>query len=377
MSAASRSIPFLLLATAPVAQAVHRVGPGHFATIQQAVDAASPGDVVLVDAGVYPTFRVDKSLTVAAQPSALVQVATTGVLAFPLAPGVRVHLAGLDVQAAAITIRDGMVSAERCTLRSERGVDVRGALLTTRWSAIGGLQGPGVRLTDAHLHASDSTFSTAAGARVVGDCAALVAAGNGTLQLSVCTLVGAWPGTPAAPAASAALDVRGLAAAGGGVRAWLVDCTLVGGLGSAGFGPALLAPSHPPTPLRVHRTTTFGAMLGAVAHGACVGLQTPVDTQLGATFTTRMRGEPGHPLLLYAGTNILGPFGIGEVEQPALGFFDNTILGTAIADANGHADFPFVVPAVPALRHAVLWWRGLDLVTLPWQATPAFVTVVQ
>lgn len=46
---------------------VHRVGVGGFATPQDAIDAASDGDVILIDAGVYPGFVIDdKELFVAA-----------------------------------------------------------------------------------------------------------------------------------------------------------------------------------------------------------------------------------------------------------------------------------------------------------------------
>jgi hypothetical protein len=248
-------------------------------------------------------------------------------------------------------------------------------MLTMRWSAAGGMNGSGVSLQNAHLHASDCTFSTAAGSQSDRRHAAVKIEGTGHCQLSACTLIGAWPGTVLTPLPSPALDVTAMVAPG--VRVWLVDVTFVGGLATTGIGPAIEAPRRAPAIVRQHRGTTFGAVNGVIANGPVPGLQTSIDMHVGGTFTTRMLGEPGHPLLLYAGSDIFGPFGIGEVEQPALGFFHTAILGTLPGNAMGHADFPFVVPNSLALRHVVLWWRGLDLATWPWQATPAFVTVVQ
>jgi hypothetical protein len=77
-----------------------------------------------VDAGVYPAFHVGKPLTITAQPSALVQVVSAGTVTITLSQFQRVHLAGLDVQAAAMRIQGGIVSAERCTLRTDRGLQL-------------------------------------------------------------------------------------------------------------------------------------------------------------------------------------------------------------------------------------------------------------
>lgn len=356
------------------AQGVHRVGAGFHPTIQAAIDAAAPGDVVLVDAGVQPAFHVGKPLTITAMPSALVQVVTQGAVTLTLQPHHRVHLAGLDVQAGEVTLTGGIVSAERCTVRTDRGLRISGALLAMRWSAATANQGSGVLLQNGHLHGSDTTFSTLAGGSTTFEHGAVRMEGGGTCQLSLCTLLGAWPWQPANPWPGVPLQLENAAA---NARIWLVDCTLIGGLApNSQLGPSIVAPQAT-TPVRLHRCRVFGATLGGVAYGPVVGLRTPVDMQIGATFSTRMLGEPGHPLLLYAGSNILGPVLIPQVEQPALGFLDTVILGTVIASAQGAADFPLTVPNNVALRHLPLWWRGLDLATVPLQATPAFVTVVQ
>jgi hypothetical protein len=357
------------------AQAVHFVGPGGFASLQAAIDAAAPGDVVRVAAGVHPPFRVAKALTIAAEPSALVQIVGSGAVSIALQPADRVHLGGLDADVGGVVIDGGAVSMERCTLRTVRGVRVLGAMLAMRWCAAGAVHGNGVALENAHLHASDSTFSTAAGGTTTIEHGAVRVDGDGTLQLATCTLVGAWPGRAHAAWPSAALHVSRAAP---GARSWLVDCVLHGGFHASGpQGPSVVARTAPPARLRVYRCTLNGLALGAIATGNVVGLTSPPDLQLGSTFTTTMRGDPGRALLFYFGTNVLGQFPIAETEQNALGFVGLEVIATRVADAQGRADFTFVVPNDPALRHSVLWWRGLDVSVVPWQATPAFATIAQ
>lgn len=371
------AVPSLLAAVAnPLwAQAVHHVGVGAFPTIQGAVDAAAPGDVVLVDAGVYPSFHVGKPLTITASPSALVQVVSPSAVTITLSFQDRVHLAGLDLQVAGVTILGGIVSMERCTVRTDRGMRVVGAVATLRWSSAGAEHASGVLLQNSHLHASDSTFSTAAAGVTTIEHGAVRLEGASMCLLSLCTLVGAWPNDADAPWPSVALHTS---QAGAAARAWLADCTLIGGFHLTGpLGPSLVAASTGPARVRLHRTQVSGLAIGTVATGPVVGLHTPVDMTIGGTFTTTMRGEPGHPLLFYVGIDVAGPVQIPELEQPAFGFINTQIFTLTTANAQGEADFSFTVPNNPALRHIALWWRGLDMAFLPWQGAPVFVTVVQ
>ena len=72
------AVAVLLLVSLPVRAAEITVGPpgsgADFDDIQPAVDAAAPGDTILVLAGTYSRFRVDKSLRVIGESSGLVTV---------------------------------------------------------------------------------------------------------------------------------------------------------------------------------------------------------------------------------------------------------------------------------------------------------------
>lgn len=56
--------PSLFAQAGPTTWHVGGAGPGNFAAIQEAIDAAAPGDVVLVEAGNYAPFVLDKGLTI-------------------------------------------------------------------------------------------------------------------------------------------------------------------------------------------------------------------------------------------------------------------------------------------------------------------------
>ena len=371
------AVPLLLAfaANAAPAQAILRVGPGFFPNIQAAVDAAAANDVVLVDAGVYPSFDVGKPLVITAQPSALVQIVSAQELTFRLQPSGRLHLAGLDLQVGAVMVEGGLISLERCTVRTTRGMHVTSSIATLRWSSVGASAASGLVAVDTELHASDSTFSTATAGVLTIEHGAVKLLGGSNCQLALCTLVGAWPVSPRAPWPSVALHTSRAATTS---RAWIVDCNLQGGFHAAGpLGPSMVAASTGQARVRLHRTQVSGLAIGNIAAGPVLGLHTPQDMTIGSTFVTTMRGEPGHLLELYVGTDISGPFNLPLLEQVPLGFQQLVFLPPVVADWQGHADVPFTTPNNPTLRHTVLFWRGLDLSTFPVQAPPVFVTVMQ
>lgn len=366
----------LLTAVRLPAQAVHCVGPGGHPTIQRAIDTAAPGDTVLVDAGVYPAFAVGKPLVIAAQPSALVQVRATGTVVVDVPPGGRVQLAGLDIEADHVALHGGgMTALERCTIRAVNGTRAVGGVALLRWSALAGERASGFTAVDATVHALESTFTTTAGGAATIEHGGFQQLGAGVAQLAGCTCVGGWPATAAAPWPSVGLHVS---LAGPTARTYVVDAWVRGGVATNGAqGPSLVARESGAPRLWVDRTTLDGYAIGVAAGAPLVGVRTPVDMAIGATFTTTLRSQPGRPMLFYAGLDVAGPVQIPEVVQPAFAFVNTALWPVAFTDALGEARFDLPVPNVPALRHTVLWWRGLDLVIVPWQASPVFTTIVQ
>lgn len=370
----SVAVALFLLAEVAVAQSVHHVGPGGIPTIQAAIDGAAPGDVVQIDAGVYAGFDVGKSMTIVASPSAYVQIVAPAGIHIALSPTDRVQLGGLDLDAAEFTIQGGSVSAERCTVRTVAGLRIEQTFALLRWCSVWAAANSGVHVHDAHLHASESSFATAAGSSATERFAAIAFAGTCTSGLSTCSVFGAWP---AGSSPSAALDVANLVTPNH--RIWVHACSLIGGFDQLGnLGPAIVAPT-PPTqaPVRLFDCQVSGGSIGAVDHGPVLGIRTSLDMKIGETFTTTIVGEPGHFLLFYAGTSFIGQIPIPFAEQPALGLADMTTVDVKVGDAQGDAAFSLFVPNNPSLRHVVFVWRGLDLSVAPWQVSPAFATIVQ
>jgi len=100
----ARGVVFLCLAAALSAQSTWVVDAanGPFKDIQPAIDAAGPGDLVLVRPGTYTPFRLDKGLTVAAPAGAQVMAgpATRQGVLVTLVPATQiVRLQGLQITA--------------------------------------------------------------------------------------------------------------------------------------------------------------------------------------------------------------------------------------------------------------------------------------
>lgn len=109
----SRVTAALLLALPSLASAsTHLVGPAGsgapFTTIQSAVDAAAPGDTILISAGSYTRFRVTKPLTILGSGLEQTIVSSGGSLATPyrafevtqLAAGAEVFIGGIGTEVA-------------------------------------------------------------------------------------------------------------------------------------------------------------------------------------------------------------------------------------------------------------------------------------
>lgn len=267
----------LVLASPAAGQAVLVVddlpGPGvDFTAIQPAVDAASEGDVILIQAGTYPSPvqpAVDgKSLSLVAEAGAVV-VLPDGLEIRNLAPGQVVCLQGLVLGGPAaflepgllVQFSEGHVRVQDCQLQGSAASDgfpfgffpahaglwavqaaecvlvrceLRGGNFVASGSGNGGSGAPGARVQSADVHAYGCTFeggqgSTdfSSGAGAAGGPGVLV--DGGFLFAEESLLQGAvQPGGCALPSPSA--PGPGLALAGGGEAFFLDSVALPGAL---------------------------------------------------------------------------------------------------------------------------------------------------
>ncbi|MCK5941273.1 MAG: hypothetical protein KAI24_04815 [Planctomycetes bacterium] len=182
-------LPFALLAAAAIlpAQSTLTVGPGGFATVQLAIDAASPGDEVVIEPGIYPAFSTSKGLTIRAQIPGTVEIESGFLSLIHAPPSQPVQLVGLLMRS--YFFNGTTVSAESCVFESAGIVlsivnsnarfencqvigqtfllGVQGSLVATNStvtmvdSGVAGAPGagsPGVVLVGSHLIASHVTL---------------------------------------------------------------------------------------------------------------------------------------------------------------------------------------------------------------------------
>ena len=208
-TAAARILPRLLLLAGLLAVParagviiVDDDGPADFVTIQEAVDAALAGDVILVQRGEYAGFAIDaKTLVVAAaEPGQLNRPQLlSGIEVRHIGASRTVLLAGLDVPGGGPPVDDALL-VEDC----DGSVRVNDCLLTG-------------------LTEESPDNATCAGVRVL-DSADVVLVG--------CTVVGARGsllGASVVPLLPASDGGAGLFGDGGAATAW--DCTITGGKG--------------------------------------------------------------------------------------------------------------------------------------------------
>lgn len=386
----------LFCAVAATSQSVLVVGPGGYATIQGAVDAASNGDIVRIAPGTYPVFQVSgKGLTLIADQPGTVRVRNTypnGDVGFNLNPSLQLRLVDLifeddpTVGGLRVGIAYGITSIEGCTFVSgllpvlSVGFD---AVVVMRRCQLQGSSEAAMKVTSmAHLLASECTFT---GAPVVGlsTSGAALRVEGASAFLSNCTLTGG-PYVGPAFAYVAGTAVR----CGIPARVWVVDCTVLGGDSSVANvlpGPAVFNGGW----TSYHRGTVLGgigptgqavAIPGPSMAEPLLGVTSPqTGLQLGASFDVVLRGAPGDILVTF-GTTEMQPLQIVPIlAQPLLGFLAPTgiVVDAAIAGPTGTASYSFLVPNAPAIRHVGVWFRGIDLATWPLQASPVVGGVIR
>jgi hypothetical protein len=344
------------------AQAVHLVGPGGYPQIQAAIVAASVGDLVLVQPGVYEVFWLTKGLTIRATgPGA--EASLPAPSSFPanfVAPpaGETAHIVGMKL---ASTIVSGVSMLEECVIDAPRtSLDINGTTVVLRGCSITPAIPPGpvflmswpLKCTNADVTMIDSSVHgplvpTPSG--VAMEAIRLVGSTFRGSGLSVVT----GPGQGAAVNGDAASSV------------WLSDSTVTAGASSCvpPYVATIVAGNG-----RYDRCTLTPSC-STLPQGFVLGIRAPQPLQTGTAFTLEFRAQPG---------SMVGVFAAFTIARAALPGFDQTLLlsladvfpvENLIADPTGLATGTWAIPANPVFVDLPLWFQGFAGPASPFQAS--------
>lgn len=328
-----------LLATGAMGQTTHTVGAGGFAQINNAIAAASPGDIVLVSPGTWSAFTTNIGVTVRGTgPGVIVTGATAN-----LPAGQTLHLVDIDFAPPfTVTITGGRADIDRCTLTcTATSSDVRFQSCTLTGFTFFSANGKhGLDATNANITAIDSSF---AGATGVPRSATPSTYG---IRLQGCTFLGSH------------LVVHGGDGYGGGSSnpkpallatnstVWISDSTLSGGVFPIGGTPPCPVDFQGSTTGRLPRCTLIPTCASSIpTNGPVLGMHRPSPLQSPGTFSLEFTTNPNGLIGVFFATG-MGNVAIPGLEQPVLLDLATTFhLELLTANASGVASGTWNVPA--------------------------------
>lgn len=394
-----RALVAALFAGTLAAQTVHVVGPGGFATIQAAINAAANGDVVVIQSGSYVPFTLAKDLTLTAAPGAIVDI-----LPVPFGPGISVFqppglakVVGIRFRTTSFPfssdqtqVTAGTVHFSDCAFESARNIAIAALLVQNACVAMqrcavfgGGVQTVGLDDSTAGCDGMSAVHSVVVATDSLffggnlnwdygGHGGHAVNVDDSSVHLANCIAVGG---------DGSALIAIGTPGDGVHIattsRTWIADCqarggdghTVSGGSGLANLGSiaALTArslfaggggsPSGPPT-------------LGPLAAAPLLGLDgTTGAIVLGGTWTIRYRAAPATPVLVLW-SDRLAASSPSLVSEPLWLPAGSPVADAGVTDSNGIAAFAFAIPGSPALLHAPCFAQAFAGLALPLEAAP-------
>ena len=344
---------------------VDRTGGGQFTEIQPAVDAAAPGDRILVRAGSYAGFRLGKGLAIEA--ATLVTVDSVHIADLPAAQWARVS--GL-ASGGTVPGLPASVAVQRCagpvlladlTLGQGLRVESSSAVLLTRatldgapavWSSFTGFPALDARqsrvvVQDATLRGGNGLAGSPVQSPTPGGAA--LASTDSALLVAHSVLQGGLGGFPfqlgpGAPGGAALL------ARGSGARLVMAGGQLAGGLGTGG-APGGAAVDSSPLPAEVTTDVLLqGAVTGILALAPLTTLAATPVVPRGQAATLTVGGAPGTFVLpffdLIHGHQVLAGLG-----QPLLVSFAAVPLNLVQIGPGGVLQLNLPVPADASLAH--------------------------
>jgi hypothetical protein len=360
------TLSVVLVAHLP-AQTVHHVGVLGFATIQAAIQAASPGDIVRVDPGVHAAFTLDKGLTIVGSAAGGTSILSFGNTAVPIVDvpaGQTAHL--VQLQFTTMRIVGGQVTVDRCAFTGSRPrLNITNAVAHLQHCSViptgnsVGAPEPTVFVHAAAVFASDCTIHGLPGSPF-GAPGTAIAVNLSTFHGSHLTVAaGTSPSTAAVPAVAA--DAASTLQLSDSVLSTTSGpCPVVATNGR--IARCTLTPSCSPLPAL--------PMLGA----ARVLANPP---QLGLPFSIEFRGDPNALVLPWAALDLVPasvPFLTGALLIDAATAFP---AGVLVADPNGVATGTWSIPSAVVLQHRTIWFQGLSGTTLPLASSVACGGVIR
>jgi hypothetical protein len=341
---------------AALAQTTHLVGPTGYSSIGQAVEAASRGDLILVEPGTYPGFQVTKTLTIRARVPGSVNISGGMFNVVNLPPGETAHMVGLRIRHLT-WIQGGTTALDQCEFRAAGDfLIIQNARIHMQDSAVLGNAIPpfgspvaSMIVVGSLITAIDSTFRGAGDQKAPFSTRAMLLS-NSVLHASHCTFTAGLTGLPV-PALEADASSR----------LWLSDstvtcapptCPIVTSGATGRLARCVLTPQCLPLPV-----------------GPLLGLTRPAPMTPGGPFSLHFRNEP-HAILGVLAAWSLDRFAGPLHEQFGLLGPGYAAVGLLIADSVGAASATWQIPANPALLYRPLWLQGVTGMSLPLQLSP-------
>lgn len=358
-----RIVAFVAFAAGALAQTTHLVGAGGLPQIRDALAIAAPGDVVLVQPGIYAQFTANVGVTIrAAVPGTVVVdlnlavlpptctgtcMANAAATRFLPPPGQAVHCDGLQFVTSPLTVfgvfhrvlvDGGTVTFTNCTMRS--------------------IYSHALSVTQARVHLQNCTLECLG----TGNGWPPLAAYTSTISAVRCSLTASQTTLSIAGAAlwlrgsslqGSQLQLRGgLMGFGGGAAAldldatssaWISDSQLTGGGGACpvvnngGSG-------------RIDRSVLLPSLASCTSlpTAPVLGIDSTTPPQAGAPFVVDFRTVPNQLIGLYASGTLGNGALPGLADQPlGLDSANAWFAGLVTADANGFASSAWTLPNGP------------------------------
>ncbi len=375
MSIVIRGLVSCALVCSAVAQTVWTAtGP----SLQPVVDAAAPGDVVLLPDALYENITLTQGLTLigtnpggtAIRDPGLIQGSVESDTVVNLPPGQRAQFVGLEFRRSStppgqlvgtLRLEAGQVAFSGCAFLGSRIEIEQGAVRFDRCESL--IRAHWDLMSDVDVQIVDSTLFGS------------VSLGDGcTLQISGSNLTGLVD--PLSGVGSAVIGMIGTVDS----STWITDSTIQGAGGSLTL-PALVGDTF--YLARSTVTDDAGALpvpATVIAAPELVGASSSGALQVGGQFDCSWTVDgPGQSLAVLLSVGIGGPLDVAGLLAQLLwgGGVSLVSVAAVVSDANGDAGLSVAIPNDPALRYHVFGLHAVRGGALPLQLAPVLGGVVE